>query len=273
MPAARRLLLVHAHPDDETINNGATMARYAAEGAHVTLVTCTRGERGEVIPPSLAHLEGDGDELGRHREGELAAAMAALGVTDHRFLGAPRVVYRDSGMAYAADGSVVPAPDTEAGAFAVAPPDQAAGHLAEVLREVRPHVVVTYEPGGGYGHPDHVRAHEVTMRAVDLAGSDAAVAWVVRPASTEAADPPLVDGRPAPGPTPSMVVPDADVTTVVDASAHVAAKTAALRAHATQVVVQGDRYALSNGVSRRITGVEHYRVVRGRVPADGLFPE
>src|ERR671917_62758 len=89
----RRLLLVHAHPDDESINDGATMARYAADGAAVTLVTCTRGEQGEVIPAELAHLapaSGEGGEaLGRWREGELAAAMAALGVTDHRFLGAP----------------------------------------------------------------------------------------------------------------------------------------------------------------------------------------
>ncbi|MFD5645971.1 PIG-L family deacetylase, partial [Streptomyces anulatus] len=85
---ARRLLLVHAHPDDESINNGATMARYAAEGAHVTLVTCTLGEEGEVIPPSLARLTADRDDaLGPHRVGELAAAMKELGVADHRFLG------------------------------------------------------------------------------------------------------------------------------------------------------------------------------------------
>src|SRR5438067_12801430 len=94
----RRLLLVHAHPDDESINNGVTMARYVAEGAHVTLVTCTLGEEGEVIPPELAHLTADRDDtLGRHRIGELAAAMAQLGVSDHRFLGGPGR-YRDSGM-------------------------------------------------------------------------------------------------------------------------------------------------------------------------------
>ena len=94
----RRLLLVHAHPDDESINNGATMAKYAAEGAHVTLVTCTLGEEGEVIPPDLAHLAPDRDDaLGPHRIGELAAAMTELGVTDHRFLGGPGR-YRDSGM-------------------------------------------------------------------------------------------------------------------------------------------------------------------------------
>ncbi len=97
-PASRRLLLVHAHPDDETIETGATMARYAAEGAHVTLVTCTLGELGEIIPPGLAHLSAEaGGGLGGYRIGELDAACAALGVTDHRFLGGAGR-FRDSGM-------------------------------------------------------------------------------------------------------------------------------------------------------------------------------
>ena len=98
MTSGRRLLLVHAHPDDESIGTGATMARYAAEGAHVTLVTCTLGELGEIIPPSLSYLaEGDGARLGEYRIGELSAACAELGVTDHRFLGGPGR-WRDSGM-------------------------------------------------------------------------------------------------------------------------------------------------------------------------------
>ena len=91
----RRLLLVHAHPDDESINNGATMAKYVAEGAKVTLITCTKGEEGEVLVPELSHLAATHeDNLGEHRVKELAEAMAHLGVTDHRFLGR----YRDSGM-------------------------------------------------------------------------------------------------------------------------------------------------------------------------------
>src|SRR5271168_759273 len=94
----RRLLLVHAHPDDESIYTGATMARYAAEGARVTLVTCTLGELGEIIPPSLAYLAAEKeDRLGAYRTGELTAACAALGVSDHRFLGGPGR-WRDSGM-------------------------------------------------------------------------------------------------------------------------------------------------------------------------------
>ena len=89
-PQDQRLLLVHAHPDDESINNGATMAKYAAEGRGVTLVTCTLGEEGEVLVPDLAHLSADRDDgLGRHRVTELTLAMKALGVSDHRFLGGP----------------------------------------------------------------------------------------------------------------------------------------------------------------------------------------
>src|SRR4051812_32329976 len=91
----RRILFVHAHPDDESIETGATMARHAAEGAHVCLVTCTRGEEGEVIPENLRHLTGD--RLGEYRAGELARACAALGVTDRRFLGGEGR-WRDSGM-------------------------------------------------------------------------------------------------------------------------------------------------------------------------------
>src|SRR5690242_9615672 len=129
----RRLLLVHAHPDDESINNGATMAKYAAEGAHVTLVTCTLGEEGEVIPPHLAHLAPDRDNaLGPYREGELAEAMKQLGVTDHRFLGGPGR-FHDSGM------MGVEQNDRE-GAFWAAEVDEAAALLVEVIREVRPQV-------------------------------------------------------------------------------------------------------------------------------------
>ncbi|MFD8810075.1 N-acetyl-1-D-myo-inositol-2-amino-2-deoxy-alpha-D-glucopyranoside deacetylase, partial [Streptomyces sp. NPDC059627] len=156
---ALRLLLVHAHPDDESINNGATMARYAAQGAHVTLVTCTLGEGGEVIPPGLGHLTGPA--LGEYRLGELTAAMRELGVDDFRLLGGPGR-YRDSGMMGLPDNE---APDC----FWQADVDEAAGHLAEVILETRPQVLVTYDDHGGYGHPDHIQAHRVAMRAVELA--------------------------------------------------------------------------------------------------------
>jgi N-acetyl-1-D-myo-inositol-2-amino-2-deoxy-alpha-D-glucopyranoside deacetylase len=286
LTADRRLLLVHAHPDDETINNGATMARYVADGAHVTLVTCTRGELGEVIPPDLAHLAADQqDVLGEHRVGELAAAMAALGVTDHRFLDEvagpfAAVHYRDSGMAWGPDGQAVAAPDTREGAFALADVDDAAARLAAVVREVRPQVAATYEPGGGYGHPDHVQAHRVTMRAVELAeaagpGGDAWVVpkvyWVVIPeraaraaltALSERGQNPF-ESWAGDGPLPSMFTPDELVTTVVDGRSYAEAKTAAMRAHASQIAVDGPFFALSNGVGQPLMTLEYYRLVRG----------
>jgi N-acetyl-1-D-myo-inositol-2-amino-2-deoxy-alpha-D-glucopyranoside deacetylase len=298
--ADRRLLLVHAHPDDESINNGATIARYVAEGAHVTLVTCTRGEQGEVIPAELSHLitagggSVPGDALGSYRVGELAAAMTVLGVTDHRFLGDPHspgrladlvikdggTVYRDSGMAYDRDGGVVPSSDPPPGAFALADIEGAAELLAAQIRELRPQVVVSYEPGGGYGHPDHVQAHLVTMRALELAALDGPagwtvpkVYWAVMPESLVRAALGALAGAegigyrgPDPhGRLPSMVVPDDQVTAAIDAVAFTPAKIAALRLHRTQVSVSADGafYALSNGVRQPLMGLEFYRLALG----------
>lgn len=292
------VVFVHAHPDDESIFTGATMAAHAARGVPVTLVTCTRGERGEVIPPELAHLTRD-RALGPHRERELAAALDALGVHDHRYLGAGRRTYRDSGMAYDARGRVVPAPDPDPEAFALADLDEAAADLALVLRQVRPQAVVTYEPGGGYGHPDHVQTHRVTHRAVELAALPgpggaphevARIYWTVVPRSVAEAFPasgraeatvaawPKVPGLRCPDPTlpvPSMVVPDDQVTAVVDGTTVLRAKVEALRAHATQVRVLGDLFALSNGLLQPILPVEHYRLVRGhpRGPFDAAGRE
>ena len=160
--AARRLLLVHAHPDDEVIGTGATMAGYAAEGAHVTLVTCTAGEEGEVLVPELAHLAADRqDRLAEVRVVELANAMTALGVADHRFLGGFGR-YRDSGM-------MGTAANDKPHAFWNADLDEAAAHLVKVIREIRPQVLVTYDENGGYGHPDHIMAHRTAMHAAELA--------------------------------------------------------------------------------------------------------
>ncbi len=168
----RRLLLVHAHPDDETISNGVTMARYVAEGAHVTLITCTLGEEGEVLVPDLAHLASHHDDsLGRQRIGELAQAMRELGVTDHRFLGGTGR-YRDTGMVWSEDGqaAAVP-PDPRDDTFWRADLREAADHLVPVLRQVRPQVVVAYDDFGQYGHPDHVQAHRVATYAIALAAA------------------------------------------------------------------------------------------------------
>src|ERR1022692_886220 len=158
---ARRLLLVHAHPDDESIGTGATMAEYAAAGAGVTLVTCTLGELGEVILPELAHLAWDaGGGLGKYRIGELAAACRALGVSDHRFLGGPGR-WRDSGM------MGLPANDWD-GSFWSADVDEAARQLLSIVREVAPQVMVSYDANGFYGHPDHIQAHRVARQAFEL---------------------------------------------------------------------------------------------------------
>ncbi|MGW1023131.1 N-acetyl-1-D-myo-inositol-2-amino-2-deoxy-alpha-D-glucopyranoside deacetylase [Streptomyces sp. NPDC002577] len=273
---ARRLLLVHAHPDDESINNGATMAKYAAEGAHVTLVTCTLGEEGEVIPPELAHLAPDRDDrLGDHRVGELAAAMAELGVTDHRFLGGAGR-YRDSGM--------LGAPQNERPhCFWQAGLDEAAGALAEVIREVRPQVLITYDPDGGYGHPDHIQAHRVAMRAAGLAAEPAhrrdlgephtiaKIYWNRAPRSVvEEGFARLKDALPElPFPAAASVadvpgvVDDDVITTVIDGSRFASAKAAAMRAHATQVEVAEPWFALSNQLAQPLFAVEYYELVRG----------
>ncbi len=241
----RRLLLVHAHPDDESIGTGATMAKYAAEGVRVTLVTCTLGELGEVIPPSLAHLAAEAeDRLGEYRIGELAAACAALGVTDHRFLGGPGR-WRDSGM-MGTEGNDDPR------CFWQADLDEAADALLEVVREVRPQVLVSYDANGCYGHPDHIQAHRVAWRAFERARPELA-------------------GTGGPAKFYATAAPESgQVTTEVDASAYLERKLAAMRAHATQITVSAPFFALSNNVKQEALGVEYFTLLAGpRGPARG----
>jgi N-acetyl-1-D-myo-inositol-2-amino-2-deoxy-alpha-D-glucopyranoside deacetylase len=257
--AGRSLLLVHAHPDDESIGTGATMARYAASGARVTLVTCTLGENGEIVPPSLAHLLPD--ELGEHRAAELAAACAALGVTDHRFLGGPGR-WRDSGMMGAEQND-------DPRCFWRAPVPAAAALLAEIISEVRPSVIVCYDANGGYGHPDHIQAHRAAWQARLLAAPEARFYATAMPASAAAAAAGLpADSWFAPAADPlANTVPDSAVTTAVDGSAHLEAKIAAMKAHATQLTVDGSHYALSDNTGRRILGTEYYIQLAGPGPA------
>ena len=163
-------MLVHAHPDDETINNGVTMARYVAEGAEVCLVTCTLGEEGEVLVDDLSHLAADqGDELGEHRLGELKQAMDILGVTDFVRLGGDGR-FRDSGMAYSDQGLAIARTDLREGIFWTTDLLEATNELVPLIRQRRPHVLVTYNEVGGYGHPDHIQAHRVAMYGYLLAG-------------------------------------------------------------------------------------------------------
>ncbi|QCB94352.1 N-acetyl-1-D-myo-inositol-2-amino-2-deoxy-alpha-D-glucopyranoside deacetylase [Cellulomonas shaoxiangyii] len=295
------LLAVHAHPDDESLATGALLATWAAAGRPVTVVTATRGERGEVIGERWAHLEGDGPALAGHRVGELAGALAALGVRDHRFLdevadGGAR--YEDSGMAWVGATRAGAPDDVPPGAFVGVPLEEAAGALARVLRSRRPEVVATYEPGGGYGHPDHVRTHEVTRRALELAareGDDAGSAHVVpvvlwaaqgraalRRAQAALAGPEVraalgravedLDLPDAAGEPASVAVPDDALDVEVDVLPVRERVLGALRAHATQVqavrAVDGDAalvgcYALSNRVLAPVLPVEAYRYAPG----------
>jgi N-acetyl-1-D-myo-inositol-2-amino-2-deoxy-alpha-D-glucopyranoside deacetylase len=280
-PAVRRLLLVHAHPDDETLATGGTIAHYAARpDTEVTLVTCTLGEQGEIIPPELHELAADrADQLGGYRIGELAAACAALGLTDHRFLGGPGR-WRDSGMALAGHGVRAATPQRlHPRAFArVESFDEQVDALVEVLAQVRPQVVLTYPADGGYGHPDHVRAHDITVAA--LARVPARLGRTVIGRSTLDTGTAALAGAqglpfrlPAPDELPS--VPDEAITVRLDVTAQRAARVAAMRAHATQIALWSadDRFALamSNGVAQPLLDVEEYVVDGLPAGADDLF--
>jgi N-acetyl-1-D-myo-inositol-2-amino-2-deoxy-alpha-D-glucopyranoside deacetylase len=274
-PDGRRLLLVHAHPDDESIGTGATMAKYVAEGAAVTLVTCTLGELGEVIPPELAHLAWDnGAGLGQHRIAELAAACAALGVTDHRFLGGAGR-WRDSGMMGAASNDWP-------GSFWQADIDAAARALLAVITDVKPQVLVTYDDNGFYGHPDHIQAHRVAWRAFELADGLVRKFYataVPKSVLTEAMA--LMNdstGSTELGGTDFTTVDSVDalpfgtddenVTTQIDARDYLDAKLAAMRAHATQIAVDSPFFALSDMVGQRALGTEYYTLLAGPEPAE-----
>jgi N-acetyl-1-D-myo-inositol-2-amino-2-deoxy-alpha-D-glucopyranoside deacetylase len=262
---APRLLFVHAHPDDETLATGVAIAHHVARGDDVHVLTCTLGEEGEVIPTRLAHLEGaPGDPLAAHRREELRGAMEVLGVT-HHLLGAAgdgaHPAYRDSGMA----GSPAAAhPRAWAGADLA----DAAAAVRAVLDDVRPDVVVTYDASGGYGHPDHVRTHDATCRAV-ASSADAPVlyaaltplSWAVEDRLWLAEHVPADRGLVVPGdddPFASSVVPDPVVTHAVVDPSVVPLQARALLSHETQVVVGDGWYALSNHVVSRLAGREGY---------------
>ncbi len=266
----RRLLFVHAHPDDESIETGATMARYAAEGAQVTLVTCTLGELGEVIPAEFGHLAfGRDGGLGEHRIGELAAACGALGVTDHRFLGGPGR-WRDSGMMGAATNDLP-------GSFWLADVAEAADELLGVITEVRPQVLVSYDARGCYGHPDHIQAHRVSRLAFELAAGLVSKFYATAlPKSVLAGamalyaeDAPAGFGRIESLDGLPFGVDDAVVTTQLGADGYLGAKLAAMRAHATQIAVDGPYFALSNMICRRALGTEYYTLLSGPRGGDG----
>ncbi|MFC3848694.1 N-acetyl-1-D-myo-inositol-2-amino-2-deoxy-alpha-D-glucopyranoside deacetylase [Corynebacterium hansenii] len=298
-----RVALVHAHPDDEAITTGGTIAQLVRRGAEVTVVTCTLGELGEVIgEPYQGLVGGEADQLGGFRVHELHAALTALGCNGPGHApvhlgGAGR--WRDSGM--------VGDPGNDAERAFIRSGDEALDQLTDVLRDLRPHAVITYDADGGYGHPDHIRAHELTVAACDRlraevrAGSDArsdagsdADLWATLWTVTD--DDALRAGLDA-----VTVVPEGWTRAGFDelpsvasdfaielSDSDVAAKAAALRAHATQVWV-GDGavnmvnphaalgavdasgaargvWALSNLICQPIMPAEHYRL--GTATAD-----
>lgn len=234
------VLFVHAHPDDETIATGGTIATLVDAGAAVTILTCTRGELGEVVPPELGHLEGDGPALAAYREGELAEAMRILGVSDHRFLGNPdaRVAgesprrYLDSGMRWGPDGAEALA-SADPSSFCAAEFGEVVSDIAAVIASVRPTAVVSYDESGGYGHPDHVLAHEASNHAA------------------------LVMGVPFFSIVPAGAAGAGD--RVLDVTPVIARKTAALRAYRTQLSVEGSVITHSGGQVESIGTTEVFR--------------
>ena len=259
-----RMLLVHAHPDDETINNGATMAMYAALGAGVTLVTCTRGEEGEVLVAELSHLASShGDSLGDHRVQELEIAMKALGVSDHRFLGEGVKKFRDSGMMGTEQNN---RPDV----FWQSDLEEASALLADVIDQVKPHVLVTYDEIGGYGHPDHIQAHRVAMRAAEKSlWKPSKIYWNAMPKSViaDGIEKMKAVGSDFFGADNADDIPfakdDSLVTTVIDGNGYVEQKMDAMRAHGTQITVDGPFFALSNNLGLEVWGNEYYSLVQG----------
>jgi len=265
--ASKRLLLVHAHPDDETINNGATMAKYAAEGVQVTLVTCTRGEEGEVLVESLANLASSRDDkLGEHREIELKNAMVHLGINDFRFLGSPNKKWRDSGM-------IGTTQNERKDVFWQADLTEAAQELVKIILEIKPQVLITYDEFGGYGHPDHIKANQVAMLAAELASNQgwkiSKIYWNTMPKSVIqmgidkmkeigssffGAD--SVEDLP-------FAKPDELVTSVIKAPDYVEQKLEAMKAHETQISIDGPFFALSNNLGLSVWADEYYTLVKG----------
>jgi N-acetyl-1-D-myo-inositol-2-amino-2-deoxy-alpha-D-glucopyranoside deacetylase len=238
MTESERVLFVHAHPDDETITTGGTIATLVDRGAVVIVLTCTRGELGEVIPADLRQLEGS-KRLAAHRERELSAAMGILGVRDHRYLGSagarwgerePRR-YTDSGMRWGVSGHAEATESFPADSLCAADADEVAADIAAVIAAVKPTAVVSYDVTGGYGHPDHIRAHEAARRAADVME------------------------------VPFFVI-EAGGEIAIDVSAVIARKRAALVAYRSQVTVNGDEFALSSGPAMPIASVERFQRVR-----------
>ncbi|KSW15169.1 mycothiol conjugate amidase Mca [Cellulomonas sp. B6] len=279
-----RLMAVHAHPDDESSKGAATTARYAAEGVDVLVVTCTGGERGDVLNPHYGPAPQGLEAMREVRRAEMAAAAAALGVRQH-WLG-----FVDSGLP---EGD--PLPPVPEGSFSLVPLEEASAPLVELVREFRPHVITTYDPTGGYPHPDHIMCHRVGVEAFAAAGDPEryrgrgepwtplklyynhgfslarmrAVHDAVVAAGGESPFSDWIDSRQA------REVPEREVTTRIECADFFAHRDAALRAHATQIDPEGWFFAVPREVELATWRAEEYELAESRVPTalpeDDLF--
>lgn len=255
------LLVALAHPDDETFGVGGVMARAVDEGHRVVIVCATRGEAGEIADPSLATPE----TLGEVREEELRRAARALGVEDVRFLG-----YRDSGMAGTRENQ-------HPAALINADPDEVVLRLVRILRAVGPEVVVTFEPGGIYGHPDHVAISQRATAAVEAAadpvrwpesGTPHEVSRLYHVVFPKSALRRFKEGAEAAGQSWGLAdamriedaIDDADVDAAIDVRPWVERKKAAIAAHATQL---GTLAKLSAEVREQMNSREWFVLARG----------
>ncbi len=258
------LVCFHAHPDDEAIATGGTMAKAAAEGHRVVLVVATNGEHGEPVPGVLA----PGESLADRREAETRRSAEILGVDRVEFLG-----YRDSGM----DGE---ATNNHAGSFWSADVDEAAERLAAILREERRNddatVLTVYDDHGGYGHPDHVQVHRVGTRAAELVGLDR-VFWATmnRDAIRRQmeANPDMLAAIDQDGDelidTETFGTAEAEITHAVDVRAHIDAKRSAMGAHASQIGDDSFFMMMPPEVFAEAFGTEWY--VRPGTAREGAF--
>ncbi|MCP2181161.1 mycothiol S-conjugate amidase [Prauserella alba] len=279
-----RLMAVHAHPDDESSKGAATMARYVAEGAEVMVVTCTGGEAGDVLNPAMDRPEVH-EHMDEIRREEMANAAKILGV-QHRWLG-----FVDSGLP---EGD--PLPPLPEGCFARVPLDEPTEALVRVMREFRPHVVITYDENGGYPHPDHIRTHEVSMAAFDAAADPdrfpgAGEPWQAskvyyvhgfsRARITAFHEALLEAGQESPWAEwlerwdPDKPDIMERVTTQVPCSGYFEQRDDALRAHATQIDPTSRWFAVPLETQRRLWPTEEYELARSlvdsTVPEDDLF--
>ncbi len=279
-----RLLAVHAHPDDESSKGAATMARYAAEGNDVLVATFTGGERGDILNPAM-DVPGVKDRLPEVRREEMAKAAAILGV-EHRWLG-----YVDSGLP---EGD--PLPPLPEGCFALEPVEGPTETLVKLIREFRPHVMITYDENGGYPHPDHIQTHVVSMAAYEAAADperfpDAGEPWQIskvyyshgflRGKFQAFADEFEKNGLENPYTEWLARWKDekndmmARVTTQVECGEFFPVRDDALRAHATQIDPNGPFFVVPMEWQQRLWPTEEYElaktVVSSRMPEKDLF--